>query len=821
MTVLATEPVPYPVVLHDDTEGIWVVDSAGITTFVNRAMERILGRCRTDIVGRPLAELLRGPARERVAERLARRAAGFTDTYETSVAWPCGHERALHVTAQPVRDSGGRFIASLAIVLDLTQARHAADGLRRSEELRRAILATSYDLIWTADADGRMTYVSHAVEVVLGLTAPELVGRPLTDIVAPEGVPEATALIARVLSGATVHGYETRIVHGDGSLREVAVSAAPQRAADGSVIGLCGTTRDLTDPRRALEQAQAEFRQVFQNAPIGMALVDLDPACGVTFRETNRAMCRVLGLAPDALVGPSRLEVLEPADEERERREVAALLAGDADSYMMEKRYARPDGTSAWVTVHVSAVRDREGHFLYAVKQVQDVTDRRRLEEQLRHQADHDQLTGLFNRRRMEQELARQVGACRDYGESAAVLVLDLDSFKDANDTFGHAVGDQLIRAVAQRLHSRLGAADVLARPGGDEFAVIVPRCDAAEAQRRAEELLTALRERPLCTPGVAHPLRMSASCGVAVFGQEAESGADLLALADVAMYQAKANGGDACIMHDPTSGHQAEMAKRIYWVQRLREALELDQFELFSQPILDLSCGVTTHEELLIRLRDDEGGLTPPGVFLPVAESAGLMPSIDRWVIRAAIELAHRQALAGEDRVLEVNLSAQSLTDATLGYIECELARKGVDPCRLLFEITETAAIRNVEHARRFTTRLRSLGCAFALDDFGAGYGSFYYIKHLPFDVLKIDGEFIRTLPDSPEDQVIVRSIVDAARGLGKRTVAEFVEDQATLELLREWGVDYAQGYHVAKPAPVVWPPKDSTEDGAHGTRR
>jgi EAL domain-containing protein (putative c-di-GMP-specific phosphodiesterase class I) len=279
-------------------------------------------------------------------------------------------------------------------------------------------------------------------------------------------------------------------------------------------------------------------------------------------------------------------------------------------------------------------------------------------------------------------------------------------------------------------------------------------------------------------------------------------------------MYEAKEAGRDRCVLLDAAEGPQTEMRARLTWSERIRTALEEDGFELYQQPILDIRKGEVTHHELLVRLPGDGGELIPPGTFLYIAEQFGLIQSIDRWVVGQAMRLLKRLHADDNPVTLSVNLSGASITDASLlELVEDEIRTTGIDPHALIFEVTETAAIVNIEKARRFAERLGELGCAFARDDFGAGFGSFYYLKHLPFDYLKIDGDFIRQLPASKPDQLTVKAIVQIAHGLGKRTVAEFVGDEATLGLLGRFGVDFAQGYHTGRPLAVAetWPPTSS----------
>jgi diguanylate cyclase (GGDEF)-like protein len=474
----------------------------------------------------------------------------------------------------------------------------------------------------------------------------------------------------------------------------------------------------------------------------------------------------------------------------------------------------RPDGEWTWTSVNTSLVRDEDGSPLYAIIQVQDVSERKRFEGQLQYLADHDPLTGLFNRRRFEGELSRQVAFNSRYGPTGAVLVVDLDHFKYVNDTLGHAIGDEMIGRVGTLLRDRLRETDVVARLGGDEFAILLPSADEEQALLVGEDIVKSVRSQSVQL-SKDRSLRLTACVGIALFGQDYDVGHEaVLVNADIAMYEAKEAGRDRCVLLDATEGPQTQMRARLTWSERIRTALEEDGFHLFQQPILDIRKGEVTHHELLVRLPGDSGELIPPGTFLYIAEQFGLIQAIDRWVVAQATRLISRLHAEGNPVTLSVNLSGASITDASLlELVEEEIRTTGIDPHALIFEVTETAAIVNIDKARRFADRLGELGCAFALDDFGAGFGSFYYLKHLPFDYLKIDGDFIRQLPASKPDQLTVKAIVQIAHGLGKRTVAEFVGDDATLRLLGRYGVDFAQGYHTGRPVAIgeTWPPAAS----------
>ena len=344
-----------------------------------------------------------------------------------------------------------------------------------------------------------------------------------------------------------------------------------------------------------------------------------------------------------------------------------------------------------------------------------------------------------------------------------------------------------------------------MARLGGDEFAIILSHADEQHARQAADGVLAAVRDELEITSGdIAR--RITVSIGIAPFrGASDPTAVDLLNEADIAMYDAKEAGRDTACAYDTAAHRQKRMQARLNWVERIRRALEQDRFVLYAQPIIGLNGDERPRHELLLRLLGDDDDLIPPGTFLYIAERFGLAQEIDRWVVRRAIELLAERQRAGDDLCLAVNLSAHSVSDNRLiELITEQLAATGADPHGLCFELTETAAIVNVDRARTFARQLSELGCEFALDDFGAGFASFYYLKHLRFDYIKIDGEFIKDLPSSYTNRMIVGAVVHLAKSLSKKTIAEFVEDQETLDLLRVIGVDYAQGYHIAKPGPL-----------------
>ena len=550
---------------------------------------------------------------------------------------------------------------------------------------------------------------------------------------------------------------------------------------------------------RRLQEVQARFETAFRSAPIGMALIDM----AGQWLQVNDSLCRITGFRGDELRAKTLREITHPDDVASDADELRKLLAGQIETYHVEQRYRHAWGHYTWVLVTVSLVRDDRGRPLYLISQVQDIAERKELEAHLEHLVHHDFLTGLFNRRHFEEELRLHVRRVARYGPTGALLLIDLDNFKDVNDSFGHKAGDDLLKGIASSLRQRARATDVLARLGGDEFGLLVTRANARDAEAVAADLVKVLGRHIAVLSD--EQIRISASIGVALF--DGLSDVEVLAYADLAMYQAKEAGRNRFSLYDPSGDRGARATARLTEAERIRQALEQDEFTLYCQPIVDLRGDGGARYELLLRLRpsDREEPLLP-SEFLYAAERFGLIQAIDAWVVRQAVALLAAHVHADKRLILHVNLSGKTIGDPHLGsLIGSLLTESGIDPSGLVFEVTETALIADIEHARRFADRLRGLGCQLALDDFGAGFGSFFYLKNLPFDYLKIDGDYIRDLADNPMDRLLVESLVAIAQGMGKKTIAEFVPSDAVKQLLRTIEVDYGQGFHIGLPQPVA----------------
>ncbi len=708
-----------------------------------------------------------------------------------------------HATVS-VFEHPGHGMVSVAVHEDITDRKRADDELRQE----RRLLGESQEIggvgSWEWDLETNLVTWSAQQFRLFGLEPTTEGPSPalFLEVVHPDDRDEVGDVMGRLMITPGPVELEYRVVMPDGDVRVLAVRGD---LAPGATLRLAGTSRDITGEReaeRAVRKAERRFRGAFENAPIGMAELTLDGR----FMSVNPAMCEIVGHPAEELEGRSFESITHPDDLGRDKQQVRAMLAGHSASRHAEKRYLHANGHPVWVQLNGTLVRDEEGEPDHFLIQVQDITDRRRWEQKLQHMADHDPLTGLPNRRSFERGLERHVAEIERYGAQGAAIVLDLDNFKYYNDTLGHHVGDELIVRMSRVLQGRLRESDVLARLGGDEFAVILPKEDANGARLVANALLDCIRaEGRKIDSGRGRSI--TASIGVAMFDDEEHiTGEDVLVNADLAMYDAKEAGRDRIAFYSSEDHSHTRMKGRMKWVDQIRTALDEDGFTLLAQPITDLSGTPCDRYELLLRMNGPDGDLIPPGTFLYIAERLGWVNEIDRWVTRQAIQILAEQRDLGREIFLEVNLSGLSIgDDELLAQIEQDLNKTGVDPSHLTFEITETAAVANIAKARHFAERLSEFGCKFALDDFGAGFGSFYYLKHLPFDFLKIDGEFVKGCTSSETDRLLIEAVVGIARGMGKRTIAEFVGDDETVRTLRRLGVDLGQGYHLGRPAPLA----------------
>ncbi|WP_458527001.1 EAL domain-containing protein [Onishia taeanensis] len=466
------------------------------------------------------------------------------------------------------------------------------------------------------------------------------------------------------------------------------------------------------------------------------------------------------------------------------------------NNHQAEERILRgphdEERTIVWYHAPLAESRDRAMH---TISVGIDITDRKAAESRLAWLASRDSLTSLYNRRAFKEKVATALSA----NNTGVVLFTDLDQFKDVNELSGHPAGDRLLQLVAQNIEKTIGDKGTVARLGGDEFAILLEHADESDAIRVARELESSLDSTTLPLPdGRCH--RASMSIGIACFPLHGHTPDELMANADVAMYKAKESSLKRWHILSTFDEAKSELHQRVYWIERIRKALEHHEFELMAQPISCLADREIKHYELLLRMRGKDGELISPWQFIPIAERSGQIIQIDRWVLSKSLKILSRVQDRGV--TLSINLSGSTLHDQELHhFLEREIIASGANPQQLILEVTETAAVTDFSIARQVLQGMRDIGCKTALDDFGVGFSSFHYLGKLPVDYIKIDGSFIQSMKEDSNSRVIVKAISDMANGLGKHSIAEFVDDEETIKLLTSYGIEYGQGFHIGRP--------------------
>ncbi|GAB4267542.1 MAG: hypothetical protein Kow0065_18120 [Methylomicrobium sp.] len=621
------------------------------------------------------------------------------------------------------------------------------------------------------------------------------------------------------LNGRDYH-IEHRIV-ADGRIKWVSERAELEFDDRGNLVSAIGTVQDITDLKltelalqqsfedlRHAEQRQRELRIIAETEQGRMAALLSAMSIGILFEDKagtieyiNLAFRRMWALE-DGLepVGQSTQFVLENSTHRFARPDHASkYVLKVLDTHEISERF-EIDLYDGRVLTQVSyPVTDTEGRIIGRLWIYEDITHERQTAQQLLYLAEHDALTGLYNRHRFQEQLEQVIAIARRNGEKFALIYFDLDEFKYINDNFGHRAGDTVLVRIAGEISVVVREVEIFSRLGGDEFALLSymqTNDDISALPNRINQTVASLPFRFRGTN-----IRMTASVGVAFFPEHGETVEELVAHADTAMYQAKSNGKNTWAIYDPLRDDSSAAMERMSWRQRIEQAVKQDLLELHFQGIYHVDDTRISHFEVLVRMRDplNPERLIMPGQFIPIAENSGQILDIDRWVLRHSIRLLSENPAMPS---LAVNISGRSFDDTQLPqFIRSKLEEYGVNAERLIVELTETEAVSDIRDAQRFIEAIRQTGCTVCLDDFGSGFSTFAYLKYFEVDILKIDGMFIRDLPNNYENQIFVKAMVGIAKGMHKTVLAEFVEDAETLQMLRDLGIDLAQGYHLGRP--------------------
>ncbi len=917
------------ITLHSIGDAVITTDAKGQVTRMNPVAEQLTGWLFDEVKGQSLKSIFPiidastcEPIENPVEIVISTGETVYLSNHTTLISKD-GTEYQIADSAAPIRDKDGNILGMVLVFNDVTEQYQLRMAAAKSRRNLQAIMDHSPSIIDVKDTEGHFTFINQQFEKMFNVKVEDIIGKTLHDIF-PLDIAEGIKRndIAVLETQQTLESEE--VIPQDDGLHSYISNKFPLFDDEDKVYAFCSISTDITERKRA-EEIQREnnerFRASFTDAAVGMALVSVDHS----IIEANPAFGKMIGYSKDELVGIFFADITHMDDVETGLEYHRKLIAGKVDKYHFEKRYIHKQGHVIWVTLSVSLVRNDDATPLYTIAQIQDITERKRAEEellklsraveyspsaiyitdldgnieyinpkftditgytkkeaigentrllnsgetpeevhadlwetitsgeewkgefhnrkkdgslywarnsisavkdingeishfiaiqddmtheyelseQLGYQASHDTLTRLINRHEFERRAERLLATVVHNKAEHAFCYMDLDQFKVVNDTCGHIAGDELLRQLSAVLMNAVRKRDTLARLGGDEFGVLMEHCSIDDALRAADSILKAIQNYQFSWEG--HTFRVGASIGLVAVTDTTLNLTELFKDADAACYMAKDKGRNRIHVYHVEDTEMVERHGEMQWVTRINQALEEDRFCLYAQSILPLDGSNGIHYELLVRMINEKGKIIPPGAFLPAAERYNLIVQLDSWVIEKAFTLLSANPnFLKQIEFISINLSGQSLTDKVfLDFVISKINESGVKGHKICFEITETAAISNLNTATKFISKLKEFGCRFALDDFGSGLSSFAYLKNLPVDYLKIDGMFVKDIVDDPVDHAMVKSINEIGHVMGMKTIAEFVENDEIKGMLREIGVNYAQGYGIDKPKP------------------
>lgn len=806
-------------------EGILIIDPLHERiVHANPRVARLLEYAPGELVQLPAARVL--PDAMAGLRRLvsAKRIAGRAYTLELDCRTKSGIEVPVEIAASVLKSNSQPLI--LVLLRDLRDSRHAQRALRESEERLRAVFDYSPITIDLKDTHGGYLLVNRNYAAQHGETVESVSGSRTSDIYPAQAAKAIRAHERAVLESGKAIEREYRIKR-NGSERTQLVVKFPIRDAKGEIAGIGGIGTDITERKRAeaaLALSEERFQGLYDDSPDMYFTVAEDG----TVTSVNRFGADYLGYSKEALIGEPFWTLIHAEDVSFAREQIGSAFGDRPIESELEFRMVRQDQSVLWVHERIRLLPKTPSVPAELRIVCRDVTEAHNLSQELSYQATHDSLTGLVNRRELENRLARVLETARTEDSHHALCYLDLDQFKVINDTCGHVAGDELLRQLSEVLRSKVRHRDTLARLGGDEFGVLMEHCALRQAERVADTLRKTVEDFRFSWENKT--FSVGVSIGLVPVVADSESVAAALSAADTACYMAKDQGRNRVHVYRAEDMELARRHGEMQWVARINQALEEDRFCLSAQPIRalsdigpesappELAADGHGYYEVLLRMRDASGRMVPPGAFLPAAERYSLSVKIDRWVVEKIFSWLDEHPVQLEKlSMCSINLSGHSIADEDfLQFVISSLDGTDVPAEKLCFEITETAAISNLVSATRFITALKGWGCHFALDDFGSGLSSFAYLKQLEVDFLKIDGVFVKDVVDDPINLAMVKSINDIGKVMGKRTIAEFVENDGILEKLREVGVDYVQGFRVGRPKsldrlPIIEPESET----------
>jgi diguanylate cyclase (GGDEF)-like protein/PAS domain S-box-containing protein len=703
-----------------------------------------------------------------------------------------------------------RAIAALVLLFDSyafyqhLQLRRIRHQLAERDQLFQLVTENAADMIAVVDSDGRRLYNSPSYQKILGYSPEELRATSSIEQIHPDDRPQVLNAAEKARQSGQGERVEYRMRHKDGSWRILESTACTVRNARGQTDKLVIVNRDITERKRAeelvlhnaaLRHAEEKYRAIFEDAVVGIFQMTLEGRP----LNINRALAQIHGYdSPDQMLAEVSNVARQMFVDPGQMAKLAEALDDNGVVRGAEVEVYRRDGTKKWLLLSLRAVRDASGNITLHEGTVEDISDRKVAQERVQYLAYYDALTGLPNRTLLQDRLSKALASARRQNDKVALLFLDLDRFKNINDSLGHSFGDLFLKDVAERLKRTAREQDTVARLGGDEFLIVLTDVknipDAAVAAERFMDAMTA----EFVVQG--HPLSVSCSLGISIFPEHGADGETLIKNADAAMYCAKDYGRDIRFF---TEDMNAQVVERLTLENSLRLALDNQELFLVYQPQMHMGTGRITGLEALLRWQHPELGLVPPDKFIRIAENSGLIMPIGEWVLRTACSQARKWQDEGLPALpVAVNVSAlQFRHQGFRELISRVLSETGLACQYLELEITESLLLSNADVTSSVLRELKGMGIKLAIDDFGTGYSSLSYLKQFPFSKLKIDRSFIRDVAVNSDDAAITTAIISMAKSLSLKVIAEGVENEAQMSFLRALRCDEIQGYYFSKP--------------------
>jgi diguanylate cyclase (GGDEF)-like protein/PAS domain S-box-containing protein len=771
---------------------------------VNARLTEMLGYTERELLGMTTVELRHPDGHSGNRRRNRTRALrGELDTYSSERLFKRKDGSPLWVnrTVSLARDAAGKPLYFIRIVMDISQRKQAEEFVARERALLRTIIDSLPDYIYVKDTSGRFQLGNEAWLKARGRSAEEVAGKTVFELFSGE-LAEGMAAEdqAIVESGTPLLDVEQRVVvrARDGKLGEERWSSktkVPMRDADGNVSGIVGISRDITERKQAeasMRDSEERYHDVFEASPLPMWVWDDEK---LVFLAVNEAAVNHYGYTRDEFLRMNVRDIWAPG--EQTRYEESLRDRTQTQTLHLQRKHRTKDGRV--IDVEATARQFMQGGHSVWLTLINDITERKLAEERLLHLAHYDVLTSLPNRVLFYDRLKQALAQAKRNQWTTGVMFIDLDRFKNVNDTLGHAVGDRLLQQVSERLMESVRAGDTVGRLGGDEFAIVLSNLSSAQdANLVAQKIMVSFKD-PFKLTGVE--LYMTASIGITLYPDDSTDQETLIKNADAAMYRAKAVGRNSYRFYTPEMNARA--LELLSMENSLRRALERDEFVLYYQPKAGVADGNIVGVEALLRWQHPDRGLVSPGEFMPVLEETGLIVPVGEWVLKAVCEQIRTWQRAGITPVpVAVNFSPRQFASRDLGdTIKRVLDEQRVDPRLIEVEITESSLMTNLEETALILKYVGDLGVGLSIDDFGTGYSSLAYLKRFQFDSLKVDRSFVQDLTTDADDATITRALISMAHNLGLKVVAEGVETEAQLAFLVEHGCDEIQGFYFSRP--------------------